>query len=79
MEKRVISTELFEEENRTENSLRPKLLSDYIGQAKAKEKLKIYIEAAKARGESLDHVLLYGASPDWERRRLPGLLPMKWM
>ena len=44
MEKRVISTELFEEENRTENSLRPKLLSDYIGQAKAKEKLKIYIE-----------------------------------
>ena len=53
MEKRVISTELFEEENRTENSLRPKLLSDYIGQAKAKEKLKIYIEAAKARGESL--------------------------
>ena len=43
MEKRVISTELFEEENRTENSLRPKLLSDYIGQAKAKEKLKIYI------------------------------------
>ena len=52
MEKRVISTELFEEENRTENSLRPKLLSDYIGQAKAKEKLKIYIEAAKARGES---------------------------
>ena len=74
----MISTELFEEENRTENSLRPKLLSDYIGQAKAKEKLKIYIEAAKARGESLDHVLLYGP-PGLERRRLPGLLPMKWM
>ena len=40
--------------------LRPKTLDDYIGQQKAKENLKIYIEAAKARGESLDHVLFYG-------------------
>ena len=73
MEKRVISTELFEEENRTENSLRPKLLSDYIGQAKAKEKLKIYIEAAKARGESLDHVLLYGP-PGLGKTTLAGII-----
>ena len=60
MSKRVISTELIEEEGRIENSLRPKLLSEYIGQAKAKETLKVYIEAAKKRNESLDHVLLYG-------------------
>ena len=73
MEKRVISTELFEEENRTENSLRPKLLSDYIGQTKAKEKLKIYIEAAKARGESLDHVLLYGP-PGLGKTTLAGII-----
>lgn len=78
MEKRVISTELFEEENRTENSLRPKLLSDYIGQAKAKEKLKIYIEAAKHVVNRLTMCFCTGL-PDWERRRLPGLLPMKWM
>lgn len=60
MSKRVISTELIEEEGRIENSLRPKLLSEYVGQTKAKETLKVYIEAAKKRNESLDHVLLYG-------------------
>lgn len=60
MSKRVISTELIEEEGRIENSLRPKLLSEYIGQEKAKETLKVYIEAARRRKESLDHVLLYG-------------------
>ncbi|MDE6635255.1 MAG: Holliday junction branch migration DNA helicase RuvB [Lachnospiraceae bacterium] len=60
MSKRVISTELIEEEGRIENSLRPKLLSEYIGQAKAKETLKVYIEAARKRNEALDHVLLYG-------------------
>ncbi len=58
--KRVISTELMEEEGRVENSLRPKLLSEYIGQTKAKETMKVYIEAAKKRNEALDHVLLYG-------------------
>lgn len=60
MEKRVISTDLMEEDYKIENSLRPKFLKDYIGQSKAKENLKIYIEAAKQRNESLDHVLLYG-------------------
>ena len=58
--KRVISTELMEEEGRVENSLRPKLLSEYIGQTKAKETMKVYIEATKKRNEALDHVLLYG-------------------
>ncbi len=60
MENRIITTELIQEEGKTENTLRPKLLSQYIGQEKAKANLKVYIEAAKRRGESLDHVLLYG-------------------
>lgn len=60
MAKRMISTELEEDDIKIESSLRPQMLSDYIGQAKAKENLKIYIEAAKARKEALDHVLLYG-------------------
>lgn len=60
MKKRMISTELQEDDNRIENSLRPKLLSDYVGQEKIKNKLKVYMEAAKMRGESLDHVLFYG-------------------
>ncbi|MBE5928640.1 MAG: Holliday junction branch migration DNA helicase RuvB [Lachnospiraceae bacterium] len=60
MNKRIISTEYMDEDNRIENSLRPKLLNEYIGQAKAKETLRVYIEAAKKRNEPLDHVLLYG-------------------
>lgn len=60
MEKRIITTELTEEDAGIENNLRPKLLKDYIGQEKAKENLKIYIEAAKSGREALDHVLFYG-------------------
>lgn len=60
MKKRVITTELQSEDYKIENSLRPKLLSDYIGQEKIKRKLKVYMEAAKMREESLDHVLFYG-------------------
>ena len=60
-EENLINPELInEEENRLENSLRPKTLEEYIGQTKVKENMKIYIEAAKKRGEPLDHVLLYG-------------------
>lgn len=73
MEKRVISTDLMEEDYKIENSLRPKFLSDYIGQKKAKENMKIYIEAAKARGESLDHVLLYGP-PGLGKTTLAGII-----
>lgn len=60
MAKRMITTELIEEDYKIENSLRPKLLTDYIGQSKAKDNLKVYIEAAKQRSEQLDHVLFYG-------------------
>jgi len=60
MEKRIISTDFIEEDSKIESGLRPLKLEDYIGQDKLKSNLKVYIEAAKQRGESLDHVLLYG-------------------
>ena len=61
-EERIINPEIIESsgEDRLENSLRPKVLQEYIGQDKVKQNMKIYIEAAKKRGEPLDHVLLYG-------------------
>ncbi|MDD5934834.1 MAG: Holliday junction branch migration DNA helicase RuvB [Clostridiales bacterium] len=73
MAKRVISTELMEEDLKIESSLRPQLLKDYIGQAKAKENLKIYIEAAKQRHESLDHVLFFGP-PGLGKTTLAGII-----
>lgn len=73
MEKRVISTDIMEEDYKIENSLRPKFLTDYIGQTKAKENLKVYIEAARARGEALDHVLLYGP-PGLGKTTLAGII-----
>ena len=57
---RIMTTSYSPEDSDTDVSLRPKSLSDYIGQEKAKENLSVYIEAARRRGESLDHVLLYG-------------------
>ena len=59
-ENRIMTTSFTRDDSDTDNSLRPKRLDDYIGQEKAKDNLKIYMEAAKIRGESLDHVLLYG-------------------
>ena len=59
-ENRLISSSMKVEDNDTEVSLRPKNLSDYLGQEKVKEQLEIFIEAAKSRNEPLDHVLLYG-------------------
>lgn len=59
-ENRIMTTSYTKEDSGAEQSLRPKTLNDYIGQEKVKDNLKIYIEAAKMRGESLDHVLLYG-------------------
>ena len=73
MEKRVISTQIQEEDLKIEKSLRPQTLSDYIGQEKAKENLKVYIEAAKNRGESLDHVLFYGP-PGLGKPTLAGII-----
>ena len=60
MAKRMITTEFTQEDEKIETGLRPQYLIDYIGQKKVKDNLKVYIEAAKQRQESLDHVLLYG-------------------
>ena len=61
MERRIITTDVVtEEEKKIEGSLRPQYLKDYIGQTKIKSILKVFIDAARSRGESLDHVLLYG-------------------
>ena len=57
---RIVTTSYSPEDSDTEISLRPKTIDDYVGQEKAKDNLKVYIDAARLRGESLDHVLLYG-------------------
>ena len=63
---RMISTELMEEDIAVEGSLRPQNLTEYIGQEKVKKNLSVFIEAAKMRGEALDHVLLYWTSRSWK-------------
>ena len=73
MEKRVISTQIQEEDKKIEKTLRPQTLNDYIGQKKAKEHLKIYIEAAKQRNEALDQVLFYGP-PGLGKTTLAGII-----
>lgn len=71
--RRIISTAASEEDIRNDDTLRPKYLTDYIGQKKAKEMMKVYIEAAKGRKEPLDHVLLYGP-PGLGKTTLAGII-----
>ena len=71
--RRIISTIASEEDIRNDDTLRPKFLTDYIGQKKAKEMMKVYIEAAKGRKEPLDHVLLYGP-PGLGKPTLAGII-----
>lgn len=73
MEERLISSSLREEDAKTEYSLRPKALAEYIGQHTVKDHMRIYIEAAKARGEPLDHALLYGP-PGLGKTTLAGII-----
>lgn len=73
MTKRMIETNLQEEDAKIEGSLRPQKLNDYIGQSKIKESLSIYIEAAKQRKDSLDHVLFYGP-PGLGKTTLAGII-----
>ncbi len=73
MNRRIITTNETTEDVVLEGSLRPQMLSEYIGQEKLKETLKIYIEAAKARGDALDHVLLYGP-PGLGKTTLAGII-----
>lgn len=70
---RVIETNVTEEDVKIEGSLRPQYLKDYIGQDKAKENLKVYIEAAKQRNDALDHVLFYGP-PGLGKTTLAGII-----
>lgn len=76
MSRRIITTENLEEDIKHENSLRPQLLDDYIGQEKTKEMLKVYIEAAKERGMPWI-MFCFMDLRDLGRRRLPELWPMK--
>lgn len=73
MEKRIIATELVSEDKGIENSLRPKYLSEYVGQSRIKDMLSVYMEAARTRHESLDHVLLYGP-PGLGKTTLAGII-----
>lgn len=73
LENRIVSTEFSPADGDIENSLRPKTLSDYIGQDKVKENLSVYIQAARDRGEALDHVLLYGP-PGLGKTTLAGII-----
>ena len=73
MAKRIITTDILEEDVSSEKNLRPQTLEQYIGQEKAKENLKVYIEAAKQR------IMCFSMDlRDLERRRLPVSLPMRW-
>lgn len=72
-ENRIVSTEMTGEDTEVEVNLRPKVFDDYIGQEKVKEMLKVYIDAAKGRGDSLDHVLLYGP-PGLGKTTLSGII-----
>ena len=73
MTKRMITTEFTKEDEKIETSLRPQYLKEYIGQEQTKRNLKVYIEAAKQRGEPLDHVLLYGP-PGLGKTTLAGII-----
>ena len=73
MERRIITTDVTQEDVPIEATLRPQYLKDYVGQEKLKSTLKVYIEAAKNRGEALDHVLFYGP-PGLGKTTLAGII-----
>lgn len=73
MDRRIITTEFTSEDVRIENNLRPSSLDEYIGQTAIKENLKVFIEAAKSRNESLDHCLFYGP-PGLGKTTLAGVI-----
>ena len=80
MARRMIETDLQEEDRKIEGTLRPQKLKDYIGQSKIKDSLQIYIQAARQRNDALDHVLCcFMDLRVLERQHLPELLRTKWV
>ena len=77
MERRIITTDVTDEEKVIETNLRPQMLKDYIGQEKIKANLQVYMDAAKGRG-NLWIMYCFMALRDWERLLFPELLPMRW-
>ena len=75
MERRIINTDETVEDRQLEPKIRPQKLDDYIGQSKLKEMMKVYITAAKNRGESLDHCLFYGP-PGLGKTTISNISPM---
>ena len=73
MARRMIETDLQEEDRKIEGTLRPQKLKDYIGQSKIKDSLQIYIQAARQRNDALDHVLFYGP-PGLGKTTLAGII-----
>ena len=73
MAQRIIETSVLEEDKKIESTLRPQFMDDYIGQSKAKETLKIFIEAARQREDALDHILFYGP-PGLGKTTLAGVI-----
>lgn len=73
MDRKIITTDITEEDQKIESHLRPQMLKDYIGQEKLKSTLNVYIEAAKTRGDCLDHVLFYGP-PGLGKTTLSGII-----
>ena len=78
-DERFVTSDFISEDAEIEVGLRPRNLSEYIGQEKAKNNLEIYIKAALERREALDHVLLYGPPGDWVKPYWQVLLPMRWV
>ncbi len=74
---RIIGAGATREDDAADASIRPKRLADYLGQAPVREQMEIYIEAAKGRGDALDHVLIFGR-PAWARPRSATSSPTNW-
>ena len=79
MERRIITTELMEEDQKNDSHLRPQYLDDYIGQEKIKSTLKIYIDSSQIQRARAWIMCCFTVRRDLVKQRFPGLLPMRWV